>query len=158
CRGFTEERYATGADYSAQIAATNRVLEAARTRRGPVVFTVIGFEDNLRDAGVWLQKFPGLSALRLGSAAGELGPPLSRAPQDTVIVKKGASAFFGTNLAALLAAQQVDTVILCGAATSGCVRASCVDSIQHGFPTLVGRDCVGDRAQPPHEANLFDMQ
>ena len=75
-----------------------------------------------------------------------------------MIVKKGASAFFGTNLAAILAAHEVDTVIVCGATTSGCVRASVVDSMQYGFQTLVVRDCVGDRAAGPHEANLFDMQ
>ena len=74
-----------------------------------------------------------------------------------MIGKKGASAFFGTNLAAVLAAAGVDTVVICGATTSGCVRASAVDSVQSGFPTLVVRECVGDRAPGPHEANLFDI-
>jgi nicotinamidase-related amidase len=73
------------------------------------------------------------------------------------VVKKGPSAFFGTNLASMLTAHGVDTVILCGATTSGCVRASVVDAVQSGFPTLVPRECVGDRAQGPHEANLFDI-
>ena len=74
-----------------------------------------------------------------------------------MIPKKGASAFFGTNLAAVLTAAGVDTVVICGATTSGCVRASAVDSVQSGFPTLVVRECVGDRAEGPHEANLFDI-
>jgi nicotinamidase-related amidase len=74
------------------------------------------------------------------------------------VLKKGASAFFGTNLAAILVSQGVDTVVLCGATTSGCVRATAIDLLQHGFPTLVPRECVGDRAQAPHEANLFDIQ
>jgi nicotinamidase-related amidase len=74
------------------------------------------------------------------------------------VLKKGASAFFGTNLAAILVSQGIDSVVLCGATTSGCVRATAVDLLQYGFPTLVPRECVGDRAQAPHEANLFDIQ
>ena len=72
--------------------------------------------------------------------------------------KKGASAFFGTNLSAILVSQGIDTVVLCGATTSGCIRATAVDLMQHGFPALVPRECVGDRAPGPHEANLFDIQ
>ena len=74
------------------------------------------------------------------------------------MLKKGASGFFGTNLATILLTQGVDTVILCGATTRGCVRATAVDLLQHGWPTLVPRECVGDRAQAPHDANLFDIQ
>ena len=73
-------------------------------------------------------------------------------------MKKGASAFFGTNLTAVLLSQGVDTVILCGATTSGCIRATAIDLLQYGWPTMVPRECVGDRAQAPHEANLFDIQ
>ena len=73
-------------------------------------------------------------------------------------MKKGASGFFGTNLASILVSQGVDTVILCGATTSGCVRATAVDLLQYGWPTIVPRECVADRAQAPHEANLFDIQ
>jgi len=72
-------------------------------------------------------------------------------------VKKGASAFFGTNLVAILNGSGIDTVILCGATTSGCVRATAVDLLQNGWPAIVPRECVGDRAQAPHEANLFDI-
>jgi nicotinamidase-related amidase len=75
-----------------------------------------------------------------------------------VILKKGASGFFGTNLAAVLVSLGVDSVILCGATTSGCVRATAIDLLQYGWPTIVPRECVGDRAQAPHEANLFDIQ
>ena len=73
-------------------------------------------------------------------------------------MKKVASAFFGTNLASVLISQGIDSVILCGATTSGCIRATAIDLLQYGFPTLVPRECVGDRAQAPHEANLFDIQ
>ena len=77
---------------------------------------------------------------------------------EPVIVKHGASGFHGTNLAALLAGAGIDTVLIAGATTSGCVRATVVDAVQSGFNVLVPRDCVADRAQAPHEANLFDIQ
>jgi nicotinamidase-related amidase len=73
------------------------------------------------------------------------------------VLKKGASGFFGTNLPAILAARRIDSVILCGATTSGCVRATAIDLLQYGYPTVVPRECVGDRAQAPHDANLFDI-
>src|SRR6266545_4178928 len=87
-----------------------------------------------------------------------LGSDLTPQEEETIVLKKGASAFFGTNLASILISQQVDSVILCGATTSGCIRATAIDLLQYGFPTLVPRECVGDRAQAPHEANLFDIQ
>ena len=157
-RGFTDPEQPTGADLSAEVAATGRLLEAARASGRPVVFTTIAFEANLRDGEAWLEKVPGLAALQEGSPLVEIDPRLERLPGDTLIVKKGASAFFGTHLAATLVAAEVDTVLICGATTSGCVRASAVDSVQSGFRTLVCRDCTGDRAQAPHEANLFDIQ
>jgi maleamate amidohydrolase len=79
-------------------------------------------------------------------------------PTDTLITKQFASAFFGTALSSLLAAEGCDTVIITGATTSGCVRATAVDAVQHGYRAIVPRECVGDRAQAPHEANLFDIQ
>jgi maleamate amidohydrolase len=156
-RGFTEPQFPTGADLTAEVEGTARLVEAMRAGGHPIVFTVISYQANLRDAGAWAAKFPGAGALIQGTPAVDLDPRLPVSDEDTVIVKKGASAFFGTNLAAILAAQGVDTVVICGATTSGCVRASAVDSVQSGFQTIVVRDCVGDRAQGPHEANLFDM-
>jgi nicotinamidase-related amidase len=156
-RGFTEAQYPTGSDLTAEVAATARLLDAARDRRLPVVFTTVEYAAHGRDGGAWLQKAPGLGILLEGTPLVELDPRLPRDAGDVVIAKKGASAFFGTNLAAVLSAQRVDTVVLCGATTSGCIRASAVDSVQSGFPTLVVRDCVGDRAPGPHEANLFDI-
>jgi maleamate amidohydrolase len=157
-RGFTEPQFPTGADLTPAVEGTARLVEAVRAKGRPVLFTVISFQANLRDAGAWKAKFPGASALVEGTPAVELDPRLPVTADDTVIVKKGASAFFGTSLAAILIAERVDTTIVCGATTSGCVRASVVDSMQHGFQTIVVRDCVGDRAQAPHEANLFDME
>jgi nicotinamidase-related amidase len=157
-RGFTEPRFPTGADLSAEVAATARLLEAARERTVPVAFTTIAFEPHRRDGGAWLDKAPGLGVLQTGSELVDIDPRLPIGPDDPVISKKGASAFFGTNLAAILITERVDTVVLCGATTSGCIRASAIDLLQYGFPTLVPRECVGDRAQGPHEANLFDIQ
>ena len=156
--GFTDPECALGSDLSAEIEATRRLLDAAREKGLTVIFTTIGFEPSLRDGGLWLQKVPSLGDLQLGGRWVEIDPRLERRPEEIVIVKKGASAFFGTNLAAVLISQRVDSVILCGATTSGCVRATAIDLLQYGFPTLVPRECVGDRAQAPHDANLFDIQ
>ncbi len=105
-----------------------------------------------------MQKVPALAALQIGGKWAELDPRLGARDDETVIMKKGASGFFGTNLASVLVSQGVDSVILCGATTSGCVRATAIDLLQYGWPTVVPRECVGDRAQAPHEANLFDIQ
>jgi maleamate amidohydrolase len=156
--GFTDPDCALGSDLTAEVEATRRLLDAAREKGLPVVFTTIGFEESLRDGALWLQKVPSLGDLQIGGNWVEIDPRLDRRPDETVVVKKGASAFFGTNLAAILIAQRVDSVILCGATTSGCIRASAIDLLQYGFPTLVPRECVGDRARAPHEANLFDIQ
>jgi maleamate amidohydrolase len=157
CRGFTDASCSVGSDLSSQVESTRRLLDLARTRGLPVVFTTIAYEPHLKDGGVWLQKMPGLGELVVGTRWVEIDLRLGRRMDELVVVKKGASAFFGTNLAAILVAQRVDTVVLCGATTSGCIRATAIDLCQYGFPTLVPRECVGDRAEAPHEANLFDI-
>jgi nicotinamidase-related amidase len=96
--------------------------------------------------------------LVVGSKWVEIDPRLERREDETVVLKKGPSAFFGTNLPSILISQHVDTIIMCGATTSGCIRATAIDLLQYGYPTLVPRECVGDRAQGPHEANLVDIQ
>jgi maleamate amidohydrolase len=156
--GFTDPECDLGSDLTVEVEATRRLLDAARDRGLPVIFTTIGFEESRKDGGLWLQKVPSLGDLQLGGRWVEIDPRLERRPDETVIVKKVASAFFGTNLASVLISQGIDSVILCGATTSGCVRATAIDLLQYGFPTLVPRECVGDRAQAPHEANLFDIQ
>ena len=156
--GFTDPGCTLGSDLTPQVEATRRLLDAAREKKIPVIFTTIGFEPTLKDGGLWLQKVPSLGDLQLGGHWVEIDPRLAPRPDETVIVKKGASAFFGTNLAAILISQGIDSVILCGATTSGCIRATAIDLLQYGWPTMVPRECVGDRAQAPHEANLFDIQ
>jgi maleamate amidohydrolase len=155
---FTEPESIVGADLTVELEATRLLLDTARAKGLPVVFTTIGFEPHMKDAALWPEKAPALAELELGGHWVEIDPRLGRRDDEVVIVKKGASGFFGTNLASILIHQRVDTVILCGATTSGCVRATAVDLLQYGWPTLVPRECVGDRAQAPHEANLFDMQ
>ncbi len=156
--GFSDPECPLGSDLTDEIVATRRLLDAARARGVAVVFTTIGFDESLKDGGLWLQKVPALAALQLGGKWVALDPRLGARPDETVIMKKGASGFFGTNLASVLVSQGIDTVILCGATTSGCIRATAVDLLQYGWPTLVPRECVGDRAQAPHDANLFDIQ
>jgi len=157
-RGFTDPECALGADMAAEVEATRRVVDTAREQGLPVIFTTIGFEPSLKDGGLWTQKIPTLGDLQVGGKWVEIDPRLERRDDETIILKKGASAFFGTNLSAILATQKIDTVILCGATTSGCIRATAVDLLQYGYPALVPRECVGDRATEPHEANLIDIQ
>jgi len=156
-RGFTEARFPTGSDLSAEVAATTRVLTAARGARVPVVFTTIAYEPGDEELA-WVRKAPGLAVLAAGSELVDIDPRLAPRSGEPILVKKGASAFFGTDLADRLHAQGIDTVVVCGATTSGCVRASVVDAVQHGFPVLVVREAVGDRAKGPHDANLFDIE
>jgi nicotinamidase-related amidase len=159
-RGFTEASFPTGADLTDVVAATTELIDAGRGRGVPVVFTAISYTGAEVDGdGVtWLQKAPGMRSLRHGSDAVALDPRLPWKDEDHLIVKKGASAFFGTSLASLLTGLGCDTVIVCGATTSGCVRATVVDAVQSGFPVLVPAPCVGDRAAGPHDAALFDIQ
>ena len=157
-RGFTDPGSTMGSDLTGEVEATKRLLAVARQRGMPVVFTTIGFEADLKDGSLWLQKAPGLAELQVGGEWVEIDPRLERGEGEVVILKKGASAFFGTNLPSVLVSQGVDTVVLCGATTSGCIRATAVDLLQYGYPTLVPRECVGDRARGPHEANLLDIQ
>ena len=157
-RGFTDPESTMGSDLTREVEATNRLLSAARERGIPIIFTTIGFEENLKDGSLWLEKAPGLAELQVGGKWVEIDPRLERREEEIVILKKGASAFFGTNLPSILVSQGVDTVVMCGATTSGCIRATAIDLLQYGYPTLVPRECVGDRAQGPHDANLVDIQ
>jgi len=156
--GSTDREAQHGMNLDAEVAATKRVLDAARAGGHPVIFTTNAYEPNLQDAGIWLRKLPSLRVFTVGSPESEVDPRLERRDDETLIVKKAVSPFFGTNLATLLAVHHADTVILTGSTTSGCIRAAAIDLCQYGYPTLVPRECVGDRAQAPHDANLFDIQ
>lgn len=155
--GFTDPGCMLGTELGDVVSTTRRILDAARSRGLLIVFTTVQYEAHLADCGLWLHKMPGLEVLRAGRREVEVDTRLGRTGEEPLVVKKGPSAFFGTNLASILISQRVDTVVLCGATTSGCVRASAVDLLQYGFPTLVPREAVGDRATAPHEANLIDI-
>lgn len=155
--GFTDPAYPTAADMSAEVAATARLIAAARDAGAPVAFTTIAYDDEHLRSLAWLRKAPGMAALRAGTRLAELDAGLGRRADEPVIEKTGASAFFGTSLATLLASWGTDTLIVAGATTSGCVRASVVDAVQSGYDVLVAEDCVADRSEGPHSANLFDM-
>jgi len=159
-RGFTEDTFPSGADLGDVVRATGDLIGAARSAGVPVVFTAIAYTPAEADGDwlTWLHKAPGMRAMREGSDAVAIDPRLPRLPGDVLITKKGASAFHGTALASTLAGLGCDTAVVCGATTSGCVRATVVDAVQSGFPVLVPRECVGDRAQGPHDAALFDIQ
>jgi nicotinamidase-related amidase len=158
--GFTDPSFPTGAELSTVVDATAELIDAGRVRAVPVVFTTIAYTPAEADGDAlpWLHKAPGMRALREGSDAVAIDKRLPRRDEDHLVVKKGASAFFGTTLAATLTRLGCDTMVVCGATTSGCVRATVVDAVQSGFGVLVPREAVGDRATGPHEANLFDIQ
>lgn len=136
------------------------LLGAARAARIPVLHTNVVYQPGGRDGGVFFRKLPALACFEAGARAdlAAFAPGLEPATGETVISKQYASAFFGTSLASTLTALGVDTVLIAGLSTSGCVRATAVDCCQHGFVPVVVRDAVGDRAPGPHEANLFDLQ
>lgn len=134
-----------------------RLLATARATGTPVIFTEVRYLPGGADGGVFFRKAPALKVLEQGNPLGDLVEGLERLPTEIMVTKQYPSAFFGTSLAASLTAMGVDTVLLTGLSTSGCVRATCVDAMSHGFITLVVSDAVGDRAEGPHQSNLFDM-
>jgi nicotinamidase-related amidase len=141
-------------------AACRRLLDASRAAGIPVLHTNVCYQPGGRNGGVFFRKVPALKCFEAGARPdlAAFAEGLEPAPGETVITKQYASAFFGTTLASTLTALGVDTVLITGVSTSGCVRASAVDACQHGFVPLVVRDAVGDRHTAPHEANLFDLQ
>jgi len=155
--GFTDTHYPTAADMGAAMDATRRLTDAARAAGFPVIYTTIAYHPGEVDRLPWLKKATGMAALVEGTRLVQIDARTGIQPGDAIVTKKGASAFFGTSLAALLAGCGVDTVVIAGATTSGCVRASVVDAVQSGFNVLVPADCCADRAQAPHDANLYDM-
>jgi maleamate amidohydrolase len=157
CRGFTDPECLLGSDCTAEVERTRELLDVARQREVFVAFTTISYDEVARATTTWLRKVPSLGQLTVGSPWVGIDPRLGRLDCEPVVAKSGASAFFGTPLHALLVDHHADSVLVLGATTSGCVRASVVDSVQHGFPTFVVTDCCADRSTGPHEANLFDM-
>lgn len=136
---------------------TADLLDIARKNDLPVIYTQVVYSPNGLDGGIFVQKVPALRKMIVGEPLADIVPELPASSEDVIINKQYASAFFGTSLASLLTSQGVDTVIVTGCSTSGCVRATAVDGMQYGFRVIVPRECVGDRHAAPHEANLFDI-
>ncbi|MBU9576271.1 N-carbamoylsarcosine amidohydrolase [Burkholderia multivorans] len=147
-----------GGNIPQAIAHTVPVLETARRLGWPVAHTRIVFADDDADANIFSLKVPGMGTLKERDQSSAIVDELTPHPGELVVRKTVPSAFFGTSLAAWLTQRGVQTLVVAGAVTSGCVRASVVDAMQYGFRPLVLSDCVGDRAIGPHEANLFDME
>jgi maleamate amidohydrolase len=154
--GFTSPDSPLSCDLDDVLVSTRRLLDAARDAGVPVYFTTIEYDEvGEAAAAVFLRKAPALKVLRPGTRWVEVDPRLGRADGEPVLVKAHASAFFGVPFAALLAGR--DTLIVCGASTSGCVRATVVDAMQHGLSPIIPRECVGDRSPRAHEQALDDM-
>jgi len=139
------------------VAQTVDVISAARAKQVPVIYTQVLYQPHGRDGGLFVQKIPALRQLIPGEPLAQIVPELTPTDADIVVTKQYASAFFGTSLAATLTALGVDTLILTGCSTSGCIRATAVDGLQYGYRVIVPRECVADRHPQPHEANLFDI-
>lgn len=139
------------------LASAIRIRDAARAAGAPVIYTNVVYQKNGADGGVFYRKVPALKAFVEGSPMGDWPAGLDPTADELVISKQYASAFFGTSLAATLTASGVDTLIITGVSTSGCIRATCIDTISNGFIPIVVSDACGDRHQAPHDANLFDM-
>ena len=146
------------AGVEAELESALRIRDRARAIGIPVIYTNVVYHDAGADGGVFYRKLPALSVFDAGSPLGDWAAGLEPAAGELVISKQYPSAFFGTPLAATLKAGGIDTLIITGVTTSGCVRATCVDAMCHGFIPIVVADACGDRHQAPHEANLFDMQ
>lgn len=155
--GFTDPEVLGGGNIADAVTATVRLLAFFRERGLPVAFTRIVYADDGSDCGIWCEKVPRLRELTEAAHGSQVVDALAPRPGELVIRKTQASAFFGTHLASVLLAKGVDTIVLVGCTTSGCVRATAIDAMSSNFRLVVASDCVGDRALGPHEANLFDI-
>lgn len=156
--GFVDAAQFGGPHIAAAVQATRPLLAAFRVAGLPVVHTRVVFADDGSDKNVFCMKVPPLLTLTENAHASQVVEELTPLPGERVLRKTSASAFFSTGLAEWLRLRGVDTAVIAGCTTSGCVRATVVDAMQFNFRTIVIEDCVGDRAMGPHEANLFDLR
>jgi len=157
-RGFTDPVSPLVCDLEEVVAAIRQLLEEARRAEIPIVFTTVSYtEGDKRTAAAFIDKVPALLTLEAGSRWVEIDPRIAPRKDEPVLNKLFASAFFGTALSSFLAANGCDSLIVTGASTSGCVRATVVDALQHGYRPLVVREAVGDRNPEAHAANLYDL-
>jgi maleamate amidohydrolase len=145
------------AEVDRELAVTIKLIDAAREASVPVIYTNVVFHESGVNGGMFFKKAPVLENFCAGNPMGEWPAGIAPRQDELVISKQYPSAFFGTTLAATLTALQIDSVVTCGVTTSGCVRATCIDTVSNGFIPLIVADACGDRHAAPHEANLFDM-
>ena len=157
-RAFTDPTTPVGSDLEEVVRNNERILTAGRAAGVPIFFFTVAFLPDFSDAGVLVRKQPACRVLLLGTPAVEIDPRLAPRDDEPVIVKKAPSAFFGTNLASMLIARSVDTLVVTGCSTSACVRYTAVDGFSYGYRVLIPRDAVGDRSRDAHEASLHDLQ
>ena len=156
--GFTDPASPLWCDADAAVAATAELLAAARAGGAPVAYTTVAYDEaGARVAAAFIAKVPTLRTLAPGTRWPQIDARIEPRADEPVLLKLFASAFFGTPLAAMLAAHGTDTVVVTGASTSGCVRATVVDALQHGYRVVVPREAVADRAPTAHEATLTDI-
>lgn len=146
-----------GAGVVRAVAETVELLAIARAAPVPVIYTKVLFHPSGADGGLFIQKVPALRALVAGEPLAEIDPKVAPQPEDLVVIKNYPSAFFGSSLASTLKVRGIDTLVVTGCSTSGCVRATAVDGIQFGYRVIVPRECVGDRHDAPHDSALFDI-
>ncbi len=156
--GFTDPSSPLHCELEPVVEAIVRLAGAARAAGLPVIYTTVAYgEADEATAAVFIEKVPALRALEAGSRFVEIDPRLAPEAGETVLTKLFASSFFGTSLDAILTDGQCDGLIVTGASTSGCVRATVVDGLQHGYRVVVPREAVGDRNPAAHAASLFDI-
>jgi maleamate amidohydrolase len=156
--GFTDLESPLACELDGPVEAVRKLLDAARRAQIPVIFTTVAYrESDKLTAAAFIDKVPALLTLEAGSRWAEIDPRIAPREEEPVLNKLFASGFFGTGLSSALTAAGVDTLIVTGASTSGCVRATAVDALQYGFRPVVPREAVGDRNPDAHEANLYDL-
>jgi maleamate amidohydrolase len=156
--GFTDPSSPLACPLDRVVVVIKELLRQSRAAGVPVLYTTVAYdEEGRRAAAAFIDKVPALLTLEAGSRWVEIDPRLAPLPGEPVLTKRFASAFFGTELASLLAAAGRDCLIVTGASTSGCVRATALDALQNGYRPLVPREAVGDRNPDAHEANLYDI-
>jgi nicotinamidase-related amidase len=157
-RGFTDPASPLVCDLDGVVDAIGALLDAFRAAELPVAFTTVAYDDaGKRAAAVFIDKIPALLALESGSAWTEIDPRIAPRADEPVFTKLWASAFHGTAFAGFLTTSGCDSLVVTGASTSGCIRATAVDGLQHGYRVVVPREAVGDRNPAAHEANLYDI-
>lgn len=145
------------ADVEAELASALRIRESAHAQGVPVILTNVVYQTGGADGGVFYKKVKPLRHFQKGEPMSKWPQGLEPLDNELIISKQYPSAFFGTSLAATLTAMGVDSLIITGLTTSGCIRATCIDCVSSGFIPLVVADACGDRHADPHNANLFDM-